>query len=73
MGGVEEAGHRHLNGCQGVEDPDVAGVAHEEEGEDDGGADQVGCDEDVFAVVAVGYDAGDWADEEGGEHADDEE
>ena len=73
MGRIEKSAHGHLHGCQCVEEPDVAGVADEQEGEDDGRSNKVGGDQDVFAVVAVGDDAGDRADEEGREHAHDEE
>ena len=72
-GGIEESAHCKLQRGQGVEQPDVAGIAHEKKSEDDSHPDQVGRDENVFAVIAVGYDAGDGADEEWGEHAYDEE
>ena len=73
MGGIEESAQPHLQRGQGVQQPDVAGVADEQKGEDDSRPDQVGSDEYVFAVIAVGNDAGDGADEEWREHAHDEE
>ena len=73
MGGIEESAHRHLQGGKGVQEPDVAGIAHEQKGEDDSRSDQVGSDEYVFAVIAVGYDAGDGANKEWRQHAHDEE
>jgi hypothetical protein len=57
-----------LDGGQGVQEPDLAGVPNEEKAKYRQGACDVGDDENVLAIVSVGHHPGDGADQERGQH-----
>ena len=62
-----------MEGGQDVKQPDIVRGPNQKEAECDYDARQVRYDEGILAVIAVGYHAGDGADEEWCEHTDDEE
>jgi hypothetical protein len=57
-----------LDGGQRVEQPDLLWAAHQQEAHHHQRAAQVGPDQQVLAVVAVGGHPGDRADQEGSQH-----
>ena len=58
-----------MNGRQQVYEPDKFRLAHEYKAEYYETAQDIGCDQNGFAVVAVCDDACEWADQKGRQHS----
>ena len=66
---VEKTAQRHLYCDKRIYQPNIAGIAHEQEAEDRCRPQQVGSDKDMLAFVAIGHNAGDGVNHKRRQHA----